>query len=188
MGKQFRNKEVLRGVNLSPQNNQQQDFNNYEFINCQFSDLSDLNFIDCNFRNCNLSNLNTANSRLQNVSFFDCKLLGLNFSKTIDFALELHFENCLLDYASFDSKKLNKSSFKNCKINNANFTQADLSKSTITNCDLHETLFANTNLATIDFTTCKNFLIDPELNNIKKAKFLLHDLPNLLYRHDIIIE
>ena len=188
MGKQFRHKEVLREVNLSSQNNKHQDFNNYEFINCQFSDLSDLNFIDCNFRNCNLSNLNTANSRLQNVSFFDCKLLGLNFSKTIDFALELHFENCLLDYASFDSKKLNKSSFKNCKINNANFTQADLSKSTITNCDLHETLFANTNLATVDFTTCKNFLIDPELNNIKKAKFLLHDLPNLLYRHDIIIE
>ena len=140
------------------------------------------------FRNCNISNLNTANSRLQNASFFDCKLLGLNFSKAIDFALELHFENCILDYASLDSKKLNKSSFKNCKIHNANFTQADLSKSTFLNCDLHESLIANTNLATVDFTTCKNFLIDPEFNNIKKAKFLLHDLPGLLYRHDIIIE
>lgn len=188
MSRQIRNKEQIRDVNFSLQINQQQDFNNREFINCVFSELSDLNFIDCNFRNCNLSNLNTANSRLQNVSFFDCKLLGLNFSKAIDFALELHFENCILDYASFDSKKLNKSSFKNCKIHTANFTQADLSKSTFLNCDLHESLFANTNLATVDFTTCKTFLIDPELNNIKKAKFLLHDLPGLLYRHDIIIE
>jgi fluoroquinolone resistance protein len=188
MSKQIRNKEQIRDVNFSLQNNQQHDFNNCEFINCVFSELSDLNFIECNFRNCNLSNFNTANSRLQNVSFFDCKLLGLNFSKAIDFALELHFENCILDYASFDKMKLNKSSFKNSKIHSANFTQADLSKSSFTNCDLFESLFANTNISTVDFTTSKNFLIDPELNNIKKAKFLAQDLPNLLYRHDIIIE
>lgn len=188
MSKQIRAKEQIRDINFSQQNNNRQDFNNCEFINCVFSDLSDLNLIDCNFRNCNLSNLKTANSRLQNVSFFDCKLLGLNFSGAIDFALELHFENCLLDYASFDSKKLNKSSFKNCKIHNANFTQADLSKSSFKNCDLFESLFANTNLNTVDFTTSKNFLIDPEMNSLKKAKFLLHDLPGLLYRHDIIIE
>ena len=188
MSKQIKNKEQLRDLDLSVQKDQREDFHNCEFINCIFSDLSDLNFIDCDFKNCNLSNLKTTNSRLQNVSFIDCKLLGLNFSRAIDFALELHFENCILDYASFDNKKLNKSSFKNCKLHNANFTQADLSRSTFTNCDLHESLFAKTNLATVDLTTCKNFLIDPELNNIKKAKFLLHDLPGLLYRHDIIIE
>ncbi|MDP1801357.1 MAG: pentapeptide repeat-containing protein [Bacteroidota bacterium] len=184
----LKQKEQLKNIDLSSQKEERERFDNFEFINCIFSNLSDLSFMDCDFRNCDLSNLKTNNSRLQNVSFYDCKLLGLNFSGAIDFALELHFENCILDYASFDRKKLNKSTFKNCKIHNANFTQADLSKTTFTNCDLLESLFDTTNLSTVDFTTSKNFLIDPELNNIKKAKFLQQDLRNLLYRHDIIIE
>ncbi len=184
----LKQKEQLKNINFSTQKEERERFDNCEFINSIFSNLSDLSFLDCDFRNCDLSNLKTMNSRLQNVSFYDCKLLGLNFSGAIDFALELHFENCILDYASFDRKKINKSSFKNCKIHNANFTQADLSKTTFTNCDLFESLFDNTNLSTVDFTGCKNFLIDPELNNIKKAKFLMQDLPNLLYRYDIVIE
>ncbi|MDO9000856.1 MAG: pentapeptide repeat-containing protein [Bacteroidota bacterium] len=188
MAKLARKKEIVKEIDFSADIVHREDFENCEFINCVFTDLSNLNFRDCDFTNCNLSNLKTLNSRMQNVSFFDCKLLGLNFSGAIDFAFELHFENCILDYASFDKKKLNKSSFKNCKIHSANFTQADLSKCTITNCDFYESLFANTNLSTVDFTTNKNFLIDPEINTIKKTKFLAQDLANLLYRYDIIIE
>ncbi len=181
-------KEQLKSIDLSSQKEKKDRFDNCEFSNCIFSDLSEISFSDCDFRNCDLSNLKTTNTRLQNVTFYDCKLLGLNFSGAIDFALELHFENCLLDYASFDRKKINKSTFKNCRIHSANFTQADLSKCTFTDCDLFESLFDTTNLSTVDFTSCKNFLIDPELNNIKKAKFLRQDLENLLYRHDIIVE
>ncbi|MBL7909608.1 MAG: pentapeptide repeat-containing protein [Bacteroidia bacterium] len=184
----LKQKEQLKNIDFSSLKEERERFDNCEFINCIFSDLSNLSFLDCDFRNCDLSNLKTTSSRLQNVSYFDCKLVGHNFSGAIDFALELHFENCILDYATFDRKKLNKSSFKNCKIHAANFTQADLSKTTFTNCDFLESLFDTTNLSTVDLTTCKNFLIDPELNNIKKAKFLMQDLPNLLYRHDIIIE
>ncbi|MBA2610495.1 MAG: pentapeptide repeat-containing protein [Bacteroidetes bacterium] len=184
----LKNKEQLKNIDLSSQKNARERFDNCEFSKCIFTDLSNLSFLDCDFRDCDLSNLKATNSRLQNVSFYDCKLLGLNFSGAIDFALELHFENCILDYASFDRKKINKSSFKNCKIHNANFTQADLSKSTFINCDLFESLFDNTNMSTVDFTSSRNFLIDPEVNNIKKAKFLQQDLANLLYRHHIIIE
>ena len=117
----------------------------------------------------------------------DCKLVGANFSQSKDFGFCITFENCLLDYASFDKKRMNKSVFKNCKMHSVNFTQADLSKTALINCDLYETLFAGTNMSSMDFTTCKNFLIDPEMNNIKKAKFLSQDLHALLYRHDIVI-
>ena len=55
-----------------------------------------------------------------------------------DFAFEVYFEKCLLDYASFDSKKLNKSEFKSCKMHEVNFTKADLSKSHFFNCDLYK--------------------------------------------------
>ena len=182
----LKNKEQYRNIDFSQK--KEERFDSCEFINCQFADLSHISFIDCDFRSCNLSNFKTVNTRLQNVSFFDCKLLGLNFSGTIDFALELHFENCILDYASFDRKKLNKSSFKNCRLHSTNFGNADLSKSTITTCDFMDASFSKTNLSTIDFTTNFNFLIDPELNTIKKTKFLTQQLPALLYRHDIVVE
>ena len=184
----FKIKEEKKNIDFSDKSNKTDRFEDCEFINCVFDDLSNIDFMNCNFKNCNLSNLKTNNSRLQTVSFFDCKLLGLNFSGAVDFALELHFERCILDYASFDKKKLNKSSFKSCKIHNANFTQADLSKSIFSMCDFHESLFANTNLSTVDFTSCVNFLIDPEQNNIKKTIFTQAQLGGLLYRYDIIIE
>jgi fluoroquinolone resistance protein len=183
----LKHKEQYKNIDFSTQYKAER-FDNCEFTSCIFSDLSNLNFMECDFRNCNLSNLKTAHSRLQNVSFFDCKLLGLNFSQAIDFALELHFENCNMDYVSFDRKKLNKSSFKNCRLHNANFMQADLSKSTLINCDLLEAHFSATNLNTVDFTSNNNFLIDPEQNSIKKTKFAVQQLPALLYRHDIIVE
>lgn len=181
-----KNKEQLRDAHFTGK--EKERFESTSFVHCSFDDLSNLNFLDCEFRNCDLSNLNTRNTRLQNVSFFDCKLLGLNFSGAIDFALELHFENCLMNYATFDSKKLNRSSFKNCRLHQVNFTQADLSKSSMERCDLMEAQFMDTNLSTLDFTSNVNFLIDPEQNTLKKTKFLTEQLQYLLYRHDIIIE
>jgi len=121
-------------------------------------------------------------------SYKASSLLTVNYFQAKDFAFEVYFEKCLLDYASFDSKKMNKSEFKHCKMHEVNFTNADLSKSLFNDCDLYEAVFAKTNLSGLDFTSSSNFAIDPEINNIKKAKFLSQDLFRLLTRHDIIIE
>ncbi|WP_317899677.1 pentapeptide repeat-containing protein [Aurantibacillus circumpalustris] len=112
----------------------------------------------------------------------------MNFANAKDFGFEVHFENCNLDYASFDKKKMNSSTFKACKIHNGNFTQADLSKSKLDNCDFYEALFSNTNLSGVDLRSCHNFIIDPELNKIRRAKFMLSSLPSLLQRYEIIVE
>lgn len=164
------------------------EFECHEFINCTFSDLSQFSFMDCNFKNCNLSNVKTMGTRIQYCNFKDCKLLGANFSGIRDQVFEAHFDSCMMDYGSFDQKKLNRSSFKNCKMHNMNFTQADLSRCSLSGCDLFETLFSRTNLAGLDFTENRNFMIDPENNTIKGAKFLTVQLPGLLYRHNIVIE
>ena len=181
------NKEIISNVNFSLDKTDREEFENCEFTTCIFTDLKNLEFVDCTFKNCNLSNVVFRNCKLQDITFTDCKLVGANFSSAKDFGFAVWFENCLMDYASFDKKRMNKSSFKNCKMHNVNFTQTDLSKSSFLNCDFYEALFANTNVSGVDFTTSKNFLIDPELNNIKKARFLSQDLPGLLYRHDIVI-
>ena len=180
--------ESVRDVDFSFQKMNRTDFEECEFVNCVFTDLSRLSFIDCHFKNCNLSNSKTVDTALKSCKFSGCKLLGMNFSASKDFIFEVHFEDCLMDYVSFDRKKLNKSSFTRCKLHGANFTEADLSKSTLVNCDLYDALFSGTNLSSVDLTSAINFIIDPELNNIKKAKFTLQGLPGLLQRHHILLD
>lgn len=180
--------ETLSNLTMLSKVTEREDYEKCEFVNCTFVDISNLNFVNCVFKNCNLSNCKINNAKLQGVQFVDCKLLGLNFFQAKDFAFEVYFVKCLLDYSSFDSKKLNKSKFTHCKMHEVNFTNADLSKSSLIDCDLYEAIFANTNLSDVDFTHSINFAIDPEINQIKKAKFLSQDLFRLLTRHDIIIE
>ena len=113
--------ETLSNLTLLSKVTEREDYEKCEFVNCTFVDISNLNFINCIFKNCNLSNCKINNAKLQGVHFVDCKLLGLNFFQAKDFAFEVCFVQCLLDYASFDSKKLNKSEFKHCKMHEVNF-------------------------------------------------------------------
>jgi len=50
------------------------------------------------------------------------------------------------------------------------------------------TIFKNTNLESVDFRTSFNYSIDPDLNRIKKANFLLSSIAGLLDKFDIEIE
>jgi fluoroquinolone resistance protein len=166
----------------------EKDYDSTEFRSCTFNNISGINFTDCQFNACNLSNASVNKCKAQDVSFIDCKLIGINFYQVLDFGLSLHFENCMLDYASFDNKKMNKSSFKNCRLHGVNFSKADLSKVTIDNCDLFEAVFSGTNLSGMNFTTNRNFSIDPQNNLVKKTKFASATLAGLLTKFDIIIE
>lgn len=176
----------ISGANFSV-TKPEREYDRVEFSGCDFSGAIPVEFEDCIFKNCNFSNVNFKNFKLMDLKFIDCKLVGANFSQARDFGFCITFENCQLDYASFDRRRMNKSVFKNCRLHSVNFTMADLSKCILADCDLAEALFDGTNLSGVDFTSCRNFLIDPEKNSIKKAKFLSQDLPGLLYRHDIVI-
>jgi uncharacterized protein YjbI with pentapeptide repeats len=164
------------------------EYESVEFRSCNFTDISGVNFTDCLFTACNLSNASVGKCKMQDIRFADCKLIGINFFEAHDFGFAVHFENCLLDFASFDHKKMNQSSFSNCRLHGVNFSQTDLSKATMANCDLLEAIFANTNLSGVDFTTNRNFTIDPQLNLVKKARFSSAALAGLLTRFDLIIE
>jgi uncharacterized protein YjbI with pentapeptide repeats len=98
---------------------------------------------------------------LKKCSFKECKLLGISFSQTRDFGFEIHLQNCNLSFASFDKKKIYKSTLQQCNMEGVNFTQADLSKSTLSNCNLLDALFSNTNLSGVDFRTNLNYIIHP---------------------------
>lgn len=167
-----------------------QTFENCKFLNCDFSNayFDGAVFIDCVFEDCNLLLVSMGNTGLQNVIFKRCKLSGVNFSKARDFLFEVNFEGCILDNAVFYKKKNKKATFTDCSMTETDLTEADLTEAKFINCNLNRAFFSRTILKGTDLRSSYNFTIDPDDNQIKKARFSLHGLPGLLGKYDIKIE
>lgn len=125
---------------------------------------------------------------LNNISFIDCKILGVKFNLCHDFIFEVCFKNCTLDYSSFEKRKMQKTTFDNSSLKSVDFTNCNLNQSKFLNSDLNEAIFYNTNIQEVDFSSAFNYTIDLSLNNIKKAHFSKKDLAGLLSHYNIIIE
>jgi fluoroquinolone resistance protein len=160
------------------------------FNNCDFSttDLSGIKFLECTFSGCNLSNATLATTALRAIKFTGCKMLGLRFDKCDKFGLDIHIDNCTLNYSSFYQAKLRKTIFRNATLREVDFTECDLTGSVFDNCDLARARFENTIIEKTDFRTAYNYSIDPELNKIKKARFSHSGIAGLLDKYDIEID
>ncbi|AMR31481.1 hypothetical protein A0256_08605 [Mucilaginibacter sp. PAMC 26640] len=167
-----------------------QTFENCKFLNCDFSNsyFDGAVFIDCVFEDCNLLLVSVGNTGLQSVVFKRCKLSGVNFSKSRDFLFEVNFEGCILDNAIFFKKKNKKATFTDCSMMETDLTEADLTDAKLINCNLNRAFFSRTILKGADLRSSYNFAIDPEDNQIKKARFSLHGLPGLLGKYEIKVE
>lgn len=83
---------------------------------------------------------------------------------------------------------MKKTVFKSCILHEADFTEAILTGSAFDGCDLHRAVFENTVLEKVDFRTAFNFVIDPERNRLKKARFSNANLAGLLAKYDLHID
>jgi uncharacterized protein YjbI with pentapeptide repeats len=165
------------------------EFQNCTFKKCDFSnsDFSYNRFLDCRFESCNLSMMKFRGSTLGGAVFVNCKIMGVNFSDCDNFLFTPQFDTCILDYASFMSKKMVKTSFLRTSLKEVNFIQANLSGSVFDHADLADAVFNQTDLTGADLSTALNYTIDPELNTIKKAVFSTFGLAGLLTRYQIKI-
>jgi len=165
------------------------DYECCTFSNCDFSnaDLSETKFMECEFTSCNLSSIALIQTVFQDVKFMDCKMLGLHFEDCSDFGLAFTFKNCLLNHSSFYKTKVKKIIFKNCQLQEVDFTESDLTEAIFDNCDLFNATFDRSILEEVDFKSSFNYVIDPEINQIRKAKFSLSGISGLLVKHEIEI-
>ncbi len=160
------------------------------FHSCTFEkvDLSEIAFWECTFEECDLTNADIRDADFREVTFQNCKLLGLDFTTTKDFLFSVSFEKCQLDYANFTGKQMPHTRFTDCSLKEADFTQANLSQSPFSDCDLNRTIFEQTNLEKADLRTASNFIIDPENNILKKARFSSTNLSGLLTKYNLDID
>ena len=160
------------------------------FTHCDFSntDLSDFQFVECTFDDCNLSNIKITHTAWRDVTFKNCKMLGLHFEDANEFGLAMTFHHCNLSHSSFYQRKLKKTVFRHVILHDADFSMCDLSLALFDDCDLAGALFDNTNLSGTDFRTAFHYIIDPDNNRIKKARFSLSGVAGLLNKYDIHID
>jgi uncharacterized protein YjbI with pentapeptide repeats len=128
-----------------------------------------------------------SGTSLKNVSFKNCKLLGIAFSECDDFLFQVYFEESALDYAIFSNKKMPKTKFINCSVREVTFIGTNLTSSVFDNCDLDGAIFNDTQLAAVDFRSAYNYKIDPEFNPMRKAQFSTQGIVGLLDKYDIKI-
>lgn len=190
MQEQYNEGKTFTNIILTDARFDAREFEDCTFVDCDFSNSQflDSKFIDCKFSGCNLSMVKMKGTIVTDLSFSDCKLLGVNFSDCEDFAFGVEFDKCVLDYCSFMGKKMAKTKFKDSSIQNAIFSDANLSQAVFERTDLFGTVFSQTILKQADFSTAFNFSIDPAFNTLNKAKFSIYGLPGLLDKYDIKVQ
>lgn len=165
------------------------DYENCRFINCILpnSDLSGISFIECEFQNCDFSSSKLYDASFKTASFVGSKLVGLQFEDSTEFLFSIDFRECNLHLSSFYQMNPKSISFRDCNLKEVDLTEANLAETLFEQCDLNLAIFKNTNLEKADLSSSYNYIIDPEINNIQKAKFSLQGLPGLLEKYNLEI-
>lgn len=114
--------------------------------------------------------------------------MGVNFGQCHDFIFEVSFDDCILDYSSFEKRKMSKTLFAKSSMKGVIFDNAELRQAKFLECNLEDAVFYNTNLQEADFRTAYHYTVNPNENVIKKARFSKDGLAGLLTQYNIVIE
>jgi uncharacterized protein YjbI with pentapeptide repeats len=182
--------EKFEGIDYTKKAIVKGEYDTCTFIGCNFSGIhaSNIGFIACEFIACNFSNVIITNTAFKEVTFKDCKLLGLKFNECDPFLLAFKFINCQLNVASFYKLSIPNTHFINCNLQEVDFTETKLSKAIFDKCDLKNAIFDDTGLENVNFTTAFNFEINPAKNQMKKALFSSSNVIGLLKSFDIRLD
>jgi uncharacterized protein YjbI with pentapeptide repeats len=163
--------KTFKDLDLKEKTFKSKEFDNCVFQNCILNEtiFKYCRFTECTFENCDLSLLKIKDSIFNDVTIKDSKAIGIDWSVTQE-PFDINFDNSNISMSSF--YKLN---LKHCKIisslaHEVDFSETNLERVNFKNTDLLNSTFDNTNLQFTDLSMAKNYLINPELNHLKKTK------------------
>lgn len=179
--------------NLSEPNG---EIHNVEYEDCEFQDC-DFNetlfrqckFIDCTFTRCNMSLMQVHQSHFSNVSFDECKMIGIDWTRakwpSFFYSVALKFNKCIINDSSFIGLTLDEIIIEECKAHDVDFRDGSFREAVFCHTDFTSSLFGKTDLTDADFTEAINYDIDIFNNNITRAKFTHTEAIRLLNCMDI---
>ena len=187
------NDQEFKELNLDGTKINSSEFIDCEFINCSFveSEFKQCRFVNCDFKYCDLSLSKVPGSLFNYTCFENSKIIGVNWAQAdwpiSDLGQPISFLKSAINHSTFIGLSLKSIQIIDCAAVDVDFREADLSKSDFSGSDLSESLFIHTNLSGANLSQARNYLIDPGLNDLKKAKFSLPEAMSLLYNMDIIL-
>ncbi len=184
------NDTEIAGEDFSMKDLPEKTFYNCIFKECNFTGtiLNETDFDSCEFIDCNFTNPVIKQTKLNDVIFSRCKLMGLNFYECSQFSFNLIFSNCSINSCNFSDLKMKGSKFTKCKITDSYFQETFLAGVSFEGSNFKNTLFHNANLVGASFCNVSGYSIDPLVNNVRKAKFTVPDVLNLLSGFNIEIK
>ncbi|RXJ74919.1 hypothetical protein CS022_01665 [Veronia nyctiphanis] len=162
------------------------EFEACTFTECDFSecDFDHCRFIDCHFERCNLSLAAFSHTRLNNVVFADCKLVGVDWTRPkwtlFDSGSQITFNTCVLNDSSFFELDMDGATFTDCRMHHVDLTGCSLSEAKLTGCDLSGAIFSQTNLEGCDLSHSENITIDVKNNRLEGSTFSRFEAVNML--------
>ena len=173
-----------------------EEFSNIEFEDCEFQDcdfsesvFKQCKFIDCLFSRCNLSVIKVPLSHFTNVSFDECKLIGVDWTRAkwpgFFYSVALKFNKCIINDSSFIGLTLDEIVLEECKAHDVDFRDGSFREAVFCHTDFTNSLFGKTDLTEADFSEALNYDIDIFNNNISRAKFTHTEAIRLLNCLDI---
>ncbi|ALP40168.1 pentapeptide repeat-containing protein [Aeromonas schubertii] len=167
----------FEGLELPESQHEKVEFEECRFIGCDLSGAQFRNcaFVNCEFVRCNLSMAAFPWSTLAEVTFSECKLVGIDWTRLTwapyhkEFGLRFH--HCLLHHASFFGLTLQRLVLEECGLHDADLRDADLTRACMRGSDFSRALFRRTRLGGADFGDATGYDIDVRENEVKGARF-----------------
>ncbi|HKM38571.1 MAG TPA: pentapeptide repeat-containing protein [Thiopseudomonas sp.] len=162
------------------------EFEECSFIDCTFTSATfeNCNFINCSFARCQLSLIRVPYTRFFAISFVECKVLGVDWTRANWSAyhkdFEISFRQCILNDSSFFGLTLQALVLDECKVQDVDFREGDFSHAVMTYSDFTHSLFMRTNLQSANFAEATQYSINILENQVQGAKFSKHEAVYLL--------
>ena len=162
------------------------EFEECTFIDCNFTSATfeNCNFINCSFTRCQLSLISVPYTRFFAISFLECKVVGVDWTRANWSAyhkdFEISFRQCILNDSSFFGLTLQALVLDECKVHDVDFREGDFSHAVMTYSDFTHSLFMRTNLQSANFTESTQYSINILENQVKNTKFSKHEAVYLL--------
>lgn len=184
--------EVFTGLDLKGGVLEDITFYDCRFEGCEFGEasLKRSRFVDCVFLRCDLSMVNLTDVELSGVQFGHTALVGVNGSllaRTSVAPLELRFDTCTLNYATFRDLDLSGSTFEDCLAHEVAFSGVKLIGAGFRGTDLQGSTFHDCDLSDADFRGTRNYGVNVKQNRVRGMKVSFPEALGLLAGLEVVV-
>src|SRR5471030_911014 len=166
----YKNKN-LSGLRLAHASTEKMEFYGCVFTDCVFDDyqIRDCEFEKCSFKDCVIKNLKQSFLRINDCSFIQCLVQGVNLAG-LSFPHSLSLLECKLVYVDFTDLRLQKSDFTSNAFKECIFEECDMIGSDFSGSEFTSTEFRRSELSGCDFSHTQGLDLNHQINGVFNVK------------------